>query len=189
MKRRVYALLLTAVAVVAMVAMPVMASSSTTTGTTTATTTTTTTATTYVVEDTTAPATAVSVAVAGTEVAVLATDVKTEVSSVVSNPVHLTNLGVVTSAALVSSFDLTYSGVMPAGGVQIPITVSAGNVGDYAYILHRRADDGQWEKVGEGVLGADRTVVGLFTSFSPVAVLLADASTVVSTVTAPKTGN
>lgn len=141
-----------------------------------------------VTESTGAPASAVSIAVEGTTVSILADDVKTEVSSVVSNETHLTNLGVNTSAVLVSSFDLTYSGVMPDGGLQVPITVSVGNVGDYAYILHRRAD-GLWEKVGEGLLDENLIVTGTFTNFSPVAVMLLDAEHVEEGVlTAPETG-
>ena len=140
--------------------------------------------------ETVAPATAVAIAVADADVAVLAADVKTEVASVVSNPTHLTNLGVSTSAKLVSSFDLKYDGEIPAGGVQIPVKVSNAKVGDYAYILHRMNNEaGTWEVVGQGYLGADLTVTGTFTSFSPVAVLVVDAADVAAAgVKAPKTG-
>ena len=139
--------------------------------------------------DTLAPASAVVIAVADADVAVLAADVKTEVASVVSNPTHLTNLGVSTAAKLVSSFYLKYDGEIPAGGVQIPVKVSNAKVGDYAYLLHRRSDNGSWEVVGQGYLGADLTVTGTFTSFSPVAVLVVDAADVAAAgVKAPKTG-
>ena len=139
--------------------------------------------------DTVAPASAVEVSVAGADVEVLAADVKAEVASVVSNPTHLTNLGVSTVAKLVSSFNLDYDGEIPAGGIQIPVKVTNAKVGAYAYLLHRRSDNGAWEVVGQGVLGADLTVVGTFTNFSPVAVLVVDAADVAAAgVKAPKTG-
>lgn len=135
-----------------------------------------------------APASVVEVSVAGTDVAVLPDATKAEVASVTSNATHLTNLGVNTTAKLASSFDVSYSGEIPAGGVQIPIKVTTAKAGDYAYILHRDSVTGTWEKVGEGLLGADLTVVGTFTSFSPVAVMIVDAANVTTGVTAPKTG-
>ncbi|MFI3177166.1 MAG: hypothetical protein R3Y67_06725 [Eubacteriales bacterium] len=196
MIRKLYAWLVVTVVAVTMVAVPVMASGSPSTSTTETTTTETTTAdspvitttTSTVVVDETAPASAVSVSVEGSNVAVLTTELKSSVAVATSNTEVLSTLGVSTGAKLASSFDLTYSGTIPEGGVQIPITVITGNVGDYAYILHYNLA-GQWEKVGEGVLGADRTVVGTFTSFSPVAIMLVDTASVTSTVTAPKTGN
>ena len=128
-----------------------------------------------------------TVAVAGAEVKVLYTDVHKEVINVVSNPTHLTNLGVSTAAKLAAAFDLKIE--IPAGqtSVSVPIKVNNAKVGDYAVILHRRAD-GQWEKVGEGFLGADLTVTGTFTSFSPVAVMVVDAALANVGVKAPKTG-
>ncbi len=139
--------------------------------------------------DTVAPASAVEIAVADADVVVLAADVKAEVASVVSNPTHLTNLGVSTAAKLVSSFDLQYDGEIPAGGVQIPVKVSNAKAGDFVYLLHRRSDNGAWEVVGQGYLGADLIVTGTFTNFSPVAVLVVDAADVAAAgVKAPKTG-
>lgn len=141
--------------------------------------------------DTVAPATAVKVNVAGTDVKVLAADVKKAVAEVASNAQVLKDLGVSTDAKLVSSFDLKYSGTIPEGGVQIPIKVTNAKAGDYAVILHRIESDPNhpWEKVGEGVLGADLTVTGTFKSFSPVAVMVVDASKVSAAgVKAPKTG-
>lgn len=136
-----------------------------------------------------APATAVTITVADAKVEVLAADVKAEVASVVSNPTHLTNLGVNTASKLVSSFDLKYDGEIPAGGVQIPVKVTNAKVGDYAYLLHRSSVDGHWEVVGQGFLSADLTVTGTFTSFSPVAVLVVDAADAAAAgVKAPKTG-
>ncbi|MBR5595919.1 MAG: hypothetical protein IKW30_00740 [Lachnospiraceae bacterium] len=129
-----------------------------------------------------------TVAVAGADVKVLATDVHKEVINVVTNPTHLTNLGVSTAAKLAAAFDLKIE--IPAGqaSVSVPIKVNNAKVGDYAVILHRKAD-GQWEKVGEGFLAADMTVVGTFTSFSPVAVMVVDAAQASAAgVKAPKTG-
>ena len=129
-----------------------------------------------------------TVAVAGADVKVLTAEVLDAVEDVVTNATHLTNLGVSTNAKLAAAFDLKIE--IPAGqtSVSVPIKVNNAKVGDYAVILHRRAD-GQWEKVGEGFLGADMTVTGTFTSFSPVAVLVVDAADVAAAgVKAPKTG-
>lgn len=169
MKRKIYSLLLIVILTVVVVAMPVIASSSP-------------------VTEESAPATDVSIGVTGTTVSVLESAVKVEVSNVVSNATHLTNLGVDTKATLVSSFDLTYSGTIPEGGVLIPITVKVGKVGDYAYVLHRRSSDGLWEKVGEGTLGTDLTVIATLKSFSPVAVMLVSEENVNSEETSPQTG-
>ena len=128
-----------------------------------------------------------TVMVAGADVEVLAADVHKEVVNVVTNPTHLTNLGVSTAAKLTAAFDLEI--VIPAGqtSVSVPVKVSNAKVGDFAVILHRKAD-GQWEKVGEGFLGADMTVTGTFTSFSPVAIMVVDAADAKAGVKAPKTG-
>ena len=130
---------------------------------------------------------AATVAVAGADVKVLTTEVLTAVKDVVTNPTHLQNLGVSTAAKLAAAFDLKIE--IPAGqtSVSVPIKVNNAKVGDYAVILHRRAD-GQWEKVGEGFLGADMTVTGTFTSFSPVAIMVVDAAAASAGVKAPKTG-
>lgn len=141
--------------------------------------------------DTVAPAAAVTVAAQNTTVETLEADVKAEVSKVVANTQVLTDLGVNTSAKLASSFDLEYKGEIPEGGVVIPIKVNKAKAGDYAYVLHRKDSvaGAPWEKVGEGVLGADLTVNATFTSFSPVAVMVVDAAEVAdTTVKAPKTG-
>lgn len=129
-----------------------------------------------------------TVAVTGAEVKVLTAEVLTAVNDVVTNATHLTNLGVSTEAKLAAAFDLKIE--IPEGqtSVSVPIKVNNAKAGDYAIILHRRAD-GQWEKVGEGYLGADLTVTGTFTSFSPVAVMVVDASQASAAgVKAPKTG-
>ena len=132
----------------------------------------------------------VTVAVAGAEVEALATDVFAAAQEVVTNPTHLANLGVSTAAKMAAAFDLEI--VIPAGqtSVSVPIKVANAKAGDYAVILHRMDNAaGTWEKVGEGYLGADLTVTGTFTSFSPVVVMVVDASEVSAVgVKAPKTG-
>ena len=87
-----------------------------------------------------------TVAVAGADVKVLTAEVLDAVEDVVTNPTHLTNLGVSTNAKLAAAFDLEIE--IPEGqtSVSVPIKVNNAKVGDYAVILHRRAD-GQWEKV------------------------------------------
>ena len=128
-----------------------------------------------------------TVAVAGADVKVLTAEVMDAVEDVVTNPTHLANLGVSTAAKLAAAFDLKI--VIPAGqtSVSVPIKVNNAKVGDFAVILHRRAD-AQWEKVGEGFLGADMTVTGTFTSFSPVMVMVVDAANAKVGVKSPKTG-
>lgn len=133
----------------------------------------------------------VTVAVAGAEVEALLPDVFTEVQNVVANVTNLAGLGVNTTAKLAAAFDLKI--VIPAGqtSVSVPIQVANAKAGDYAYILHRIESNPNypWEVVGQGVLGADLTVTGTFTSFSPVVVMVVDASQVSAAgVKAPKTG-
>ena len=130
-----------------------------------------------------------TVAVAGADVKVLTAEVMDAVEDVVTNPTHLANLGVSTAAKLAAAFDLKIE--IPAGqtSVSVPIKVNNAKVGDYAVILHRMNNAaGTWEKVGEGFLGADLTVTGTFTSFSPVVVMVVDAANVNVGVKAPKTG-
>ena len=130
-----------------------------------------------------------TVAVAGADVKVLPVAVMDAVEDVVENTTHLKNLGVSSAAKLAAAFDLKIE--IPAGqtSVSVPIKVNNAKVGDYAVILHRMNNEaGTWEKVGEGFLGADMTVTGTFTSFSPVVVMVVDAAQATSVVKAPKTG-
>ena len=131
-----------------------------------------------------------TVAVTGAKVEVLETEVFEAVKEVVTNVTHLKNLGVNANAKMAAAFDLKIE--IPEGqtSVMVPIKVENAKAGDYAVILHRKNNDaGTWEKVGEGYLGADLTVTGTFTSFSPVVVMVVDASDMSSTgVKAPKTG-
>ena len=128
-----------------------------------------------------------TVMVKDAEVKVLPKDVHKEVVKVVNNKEHLRNLGVNEKAKLIAAFDLKVE--IPAGqtSVSVPIKVNKAKLGDFAIVLHRRTD-GQWEKVGEGFLGEDMTVIATFTSFSPVAVLVVDAAQADAGVKAPKTG-
>ena len=130
-----------------------------------------------------------TVAVAGAEVKVLTVEVMDAVEDVVENTTHLKNLGVSSAAKLAAAFDLKIE--IPAGqtSVSVPIKVNNAKAGDYAVILHRMNNEaGTWEKVGEGFLGADMTVTGTFTSFSPVVVMVVDAADAKAGVKAPKTG-
>ena len=130
-----------------------------------------------------------TVAVAGADVKVLPVDRMNAVVEVATNATHLKNLGVNPAAKLAAAFDLKIE--IPAGqtSVSVPIKVNNAKVGDYAVILHRMNNEaGTWEKVGEGFLGADMTVTGTFTSFSPVVVMVVDAAQATSVVKAPKTG-
>lgn len=137
-----------------------------------------------------APATVVTTTVKDAKVIVLPADVKKAVADVVADTQNLTNLGVSTSAKLVSSFDLSYpADKIPEEGIQVPFKVSNAKAGDLAVILHRRSDNGSWEKVGEAILGSDLTVVGTFHNTSPVAIMIVDAANVTADgVKAPKTG-
>ena len=130
-----------------------------------------------------------TVAVTGAEVKALAQDVFKEVNNVLTtNTELLAALNIASDAKVAACFDLKVE--IPAGqtSVSVPIKVNNAKAGDFAVILHQKAD-GQWEKVGEGFLGADMTVTGTFTSFSPVAVMVVDAAQASAAgVKAPKTG-
>lgn len=129
-----------------------------------------------------------TVVVAGAEVKELpAANLDEYVEQIAESASVLKDLGVSTAAKFAAAFDLKIE--IPAGqtSVSVPIKVNNAKAGDYAVILHRRAD-GQWEKVGEGFLGADMTVTGTFTNFSPVMVMVVDAAVAKAGVKAPKTG-
>mgnify|MGYP003321364370 CR=1 FL=1 len=130
-----------------------------------------------------------TVAVTGAEVKALAADVFKEVNNVLSNTTHLASFGINTSAKVAACFDLKVE--IPEGqeSVSVPVKVNNAKVGDYVYIVHRKAVNGEYEVVGQGVLGADMTINATFTSFSPVIVMVVDAAQVSAAgVKAPKTG-
>ena len=132
----------------------------------------------------------VAATVAGASATALTETYANSVLAVTSNAQVLQDLNVPTTAKLVAAIDVSYSGTIPAGGVQIPFVVSSAKKGDLVYVLHRQsAAPYQWEVVGQAVLGDDLTVVGTFTSFSPVAFMVVNAADVAATgVKAPKTG-
>lgn len=132
----------------------------------------------------------VATTVEGTAVTALSREVAAEVIGVTETPSVLSDLGVPAEASIVAAVDVTYTGEIPTGGVQISFVVSNAQPGDLVYLLHRQSTAPyQWEVVGSAVLGSDLTVVGTFTSFSPVAVMVVDAENVAATgVKAPKTG-
>lgn len=134
-------------------------------------------------------ASTVSASVAGASVTAPTENVARAVIDVTSNAEHLQNLNIPVSAKLVATVDVTYSGEIPEGGVKIPFVVSGAKKGDLVYVLHRQSTAPyQWEVVGQAVLGDDLTVVGTFTSFSPVAFMVVDSANVSTAVKAPKTG-
>lgn len=135
-------------------------------------------------------ASAVSASAAGVSTAALDATYANSVATVTSNEQVLKDLNVPTTAKLVAAIDVSYSGTIPAGGVQIPFVVSGAKKGDLVYVLHRQsAAPYQWEVVGQAILGDDLTVVGTFTSFSPVAFMVVNSADVAATgVKAPKTG-
>lgn len=109
-----------------------------------------------------------------------------QVVSVTSTASVLKDLNVPADAKLVAVVDVSYNGEIPAGGVQIPFKVPNAKKGDMVYVLHRQPNAPYiWEVVGSGVLGDDLTVTGTFTSFSPVAFMV---TSTVSTAKAPLTG-
>ena len=131
-----------------------------------------------------------SVPMQGATVAALTKEVFDEVNRVTGDTSILAAFGVNTNAKLAAAFDLKVT--IPAGqsSVTVPIKVSNAKAGDYVYVLHRMSNaQATWELVGQGTLGADLTINGTFTNFSPVAIMVVDASQVATTVVkAPKTG-
>lgn len=132
----------------------------------------------------------ISTSVSGLDAAAPSQELATEVVEVTSNAQIMKDLNVPEEAKLFAVVDVSYSGVIPEGGVQIPFVVSSAKAGDLVYVLHRQSTAPYaWEVVGQAVLGADLTVTGTFTSFSPVAFMVVDAADVAAgTVRAPKTG-
>lgn len=138
------------------------------------------------------PSTRVTTSVKDVDVAEPSKELADEVVRVTSNEQVLKDLNVSASAHLAAVVEVSYSGSIPAGGVQIPFDVSSfAKKGDLVYILHRQPTAPYtWEVVGQSVVGDDKKVTGTFKSFSPVAFLVVDASQVGSTsgARAPRTG-
>lgn len=136
--------------------------------------------------------TTVTTTVVGVDVVEPSKTLSDEAVRVTSNAQVLKDLNVSSSAHLAAVVEVSYSGAIPAGGVQIPFDVSAfAKKGDLVYILHRQPTAPYtWEVVGQSVVGDDKKVTGTFKSFSPVVFLVLDASQVASTsgTRAPRTG-
>jgi len=136
------------------------------------------------------PVTAVSVAsLAGLTATSMADTFGNHVKDLLNNKDGFMDTYNIPAAARVAAFfELKFDGVIPPGGLLVPITVNNAEPGDYVIVMHRRAD-GIWEVVARGFLGADLTIVATFTSFSPVLVLVVDAADVAAAgIKAPKTG-
>lgn len=142
--------------------------------------------------DTIEPSTTVSTTVKDVAVETPSQALSDEVTKVTSNTQVLKDLNVSTSARLAAVAEVSFSGTIPAGGVQIPFDASAfAKKGDLVYVLHRQSTAPySWEVVGQAVLGDDLTVTGTFKSFSPVAFMVVNSSEVSSSggAKAPKTG-
>lgn len=87
--------------------------------------------------------------------------------------------GVTGSVRTVSVVDV--QGTIPAGGKTLTFTVTSASAGDTVVVLHY--ENGAWVKVGSGVLGADKTVSGFFTSLSPVAFIVENGTSSVAAAT------
>lgn len=131
-----------------------------------------------------------SVPMQGAKVVALTKEVFDEVKRVTSDASILAAFGINTNAKLAAAFDLKVE--IPAGqtSVTVPIKVSNAKAGDYVYVFHRKSNaEATWEVVGQGTLGADLTINGTFTDFSPVAIMVVDAAQAAAgAVKAPKTG-
>ena len=137
-----------------------------------------------------APVTAVTITVAGTAVTA-PTDERVEAFAKMvadENIGFLAMFGIPATAKVAAVFELEFKGEIPAGGLIVPVKVNNAKAGDYAVVMHRKAN-GDWEVVGSAILGADLTVTATFTSFSPVMVLVTDAANVTAEgIKAPKAG-
>ncbi len=114
-----------------------------------------------------------------------------EVARVTSDAQVLKDLNVPSDAHLAAVVDVSFSGTIPVGGQSVEFDVSAfAKKGDLVYILHRQPTSPYtWEVVGQTVVGDNLKATGTFTSFSPVAFMVVDASKVRSAgVRAPRTG-
>ena len=103
--------------------------------------------------DVVAAAKEVKTSVAAASVAVPSEQLAKQVVSVTSTESVLKDLNVPTSAKLVAAVDVSYSGEIPAGGVQVPFKVPGAKKGDMVYVLHRQPNAPYtWEVVGSGRL-------------------------------------
>lgn len=123
--------------------------------------------------------------------------VKSMIDTFVGTASNLTALGVDAKAKMLTYMDISYSGTIPTGGIQLPMKITGAKAGDYVYVLHAvkstsNASAWTWEVVGKGYLSADLTITATFKSFSPVVIMKVDAANANAATTngntAPKTG-
>lgn len=125
------------------------------------------------------------------------TAVKSMIDTFVGTASNLTALGVDAKAKMLTYMDISYTGTIPTGGIQLPMKITGAKAGDYVYVLHAvkstsNANAWTWEVVGKGYLSADLTITATFKSFSPVVIMKVDAANANAATTngntAPKTG-
>ncbi|MCQ2550369.1 MAG: hypothetical protein MJ134_10070 [Lachnospiraceae bacterium] len=123
--------------------------------------------------------------------------VKSMIDTFVGTASNLTALGVDAKAKMLTYMDISYTGTIPTGGIQLPMKITGAKAGDYVYVLHAvkstsNANAWTWEVVGKGYLSADLTITATFKSFSPVVIMKVDAANANAATTngntAPKTG-
>lgn len=125
------------------------------------------------------------------------TAIKSMIDTFVGTASNLTALGVDAKAKMLTYMDISYTGTIPTGGIQLPMKITGAKAGDYVYVLHAvksssNANAWTWEVVGKGYLSADLTITATFKSFSPVVIMKVDAANANAATTngntAPKTG-
>lgn len=125
------------------------------------------------------------------------TAIKSMIDTFVGTASNLTALGVDAKAKMLTYMDISYTGNIPTGGIQLPMKITGAKAGDYVYVLHAvksssNANAWTWEVVGKGYLSADLTITATFKSFSPVVIMKVDAANANAATTngntAPKTG-
>lgn len=91
----------------------------------------------------------------------------TQVSEAVADAAENVAKQVSPNAQVMAVVDVTYDGVIPAGGVQISFSLAGVQAGDNYVLLHQLAD-GRWEKITPDSI-ENGVIKATFTSLSPVA--------------------
>lgn len=91
----------------------------------------------------------------------------TQVSAAVAAAAENVAKQVSPNAQVTAVVDVTYDGVIPAGGVQISFSLPDVQAGDNYVLLHQLAD-GRWEKINPDSI-ENGVIKATFTSLSPVA--------------------
>lgn len=91
----------------------------------------------------------------------------TQVSKAVADAAENVAIQVSPNAQVVAVVDVTYDGVIPAGGVQISFSLSGVQAGENYVLLHQ-LPDGRWEKITPDSV-ENGIIKATFTSLSPVA--------------------